>query len=1216
VKTHILGQYNRTIFYTYLAVLALALGASLWILNKNRAETLNDKFLQIKTHEHQVELLLDSGVRAVNSLRQYATKHMSLAEAPRVELLLSYYSHKGIGQGFEITPNVKPEFKDLFEIGMISGTGSLKQRSMKYYSEIDMLFEMNLSFPVAMEMVPDAAWVYYLSASEFSGVYPWPGDDYSFSKDSFNSPAFVSASPEVNPQRKVFWTSAYLDKAGKGLMTTVGVPLYINDEFYGAIAMDITLSTLSKELMRQVNFNGAMLLLDEKQQILAKNRHDGDSSNSGAGLELLRSQLPYELRDYSIERLFEATQGELINGYYVQAVELVNAPFKMMYIEAESELFGESGRQFVISLVSMMLALSILISVVHWLAQQTFIGPASKLMEHLESCAKEPVAPPLGVSAGWQPFFVLISRIFSENKSNTQQLAEDNRQLDIKVAQRTEKLRETTQKREHEYALLRSLIDSIPDVIFYKDIEGNYLGCNKAALTLFAVDEQGFLGRSCRDFLGDELANKLELGDKKVIKTGKTVTMQQALDCKNPSLLWQIQKTPYTGAKGELLGIIGVARDITKEHHAAERLRRSEERYYMAMDAVEEGLWDWKVNSDELHCNPAYFTMLGYQPADVLTSWHGFRKLVHKDDWSQTAAKLTEHLSNPTVPYEHEFRMLSQQGRYEWILARGSVVEYGDDKKPLRMLGTHKNITKRKEFEVKIVDAKQEAEAANRYKSEFLANMSHEIRTPMNGIMGMIQLALQTGLDPKQSDYLNKAHSSANLLLDIINDILDFSKIEAGKLALEQVPFKLEEVLSAVVNVNVLAAQEKQLELILHPPMVPLALLGDPLRINQILTNVVSNAVKFTAQGFVELRCDVVSQSEQRVKLKFSVTDTGVGIDSRKLHRLFKPFSQADGSTTRQYGGSGLGLSISQHLVQMMGGTFEVVSELGEGSCFSFSIELGLESQQVPQPWRLPDNIPEPSILLVEPCERARDSYQYTLTKIGFAVTAVSDVQAAITLFEAPNNYKAVLLDWTRESERDVTQLQVMSSLANNALLILMVGYGDDVMKDPDISAIVKGVLSKPLSPMVLLQQVSQLLEQPSEPKVTKKVASIEFKGQLLLVDDNIINQQVAKGLLESQGYQVDLAVNGQEAVEAALSQSYDAILMDIQMPVMDGLTAAREIRKTYSVTQLPIIAMTAHAMSGDREKSIAAGMNDHITKPLILAEMFETIARCISERS
>ncbi|NRA53724.1 MAG: response regulator [Gammaproteobacteria bacterium] len=1212
MKTHILGQYNRTIFYTYLAVLALALGASLWVLNKNRTETLNDKFLQIKTHEHQVELLLDSGVRAVNSLRQYATKHLSLADAPRLDLLLSYYSYKGIEQGFEITPNVKAEFKDLFEIGMISGTGSLKQRSMKYYSEIDMLFEMNLSFPVALEMVPDAAWVYYLSANEFIGVYPWPGDDYFFSKDSFNSPAFINASPEANPQRGVFWTSAYLDDAGKGLMTTVGVPLYIDDEFYGAIAIDITLSTLSKELMRQVSFNGTMLLLDDKQQILAQNRRDTEPA--GSGLELFQSQLPTELSNYSLERLLQATQGELLNGYYVQAVELVNAPFKMIYFEAESQLFGESGRQFVISLVSMMLALSILISVVHWLAQQTFIGPASKLMEHLESCAKEPIEPPKGISEGWRPFFVLVSRIFSENKSNTLQLAEDNRQLDIKVAQRTEKLRETTEKREREYALLRSLIDSIPDVIFYKDIQGNYLGCNKAALTLFAVDEQGFLGRSCRDFLGDDLADKLELGDKKAIQTGKTVTMQQALDSKNPSLLWQIQKTPYQGIHGELLGIIGVARDITKEHHAAEQLRRSEERYYMAMDAVEEGLWDWKVHSDELHCNPAYFTMLGYQPADVLSSWDGFRKLVHKDDWSLTAAKLNEHLSDPSQPYEHEFRMLSQQGNYEWILARGSVVKYDENNQPLRMLGTHKNITKRKEFEVKIVEAKQEAEAANRYKSEFLANMSHEIRTPMNGIMGMIQLALQTELDLKQADYLNKAHSSANVLLDIINDILDFSKIEAGKLALEQVPFNLEEVLSAVVNVNVLAAQDKQLELILHPPTTPLALLGDPLRLNQILTNVVSNAVKFTAQGFVELRCDVQSQSPQQVKLKFSVTDTGVGIDSSKLHRLFKPFSQADGSTTRQYGGSGLGLSISQHLVQMMGGSFEVVSQLGQGSCFSFTIELALENQQLPQPWRLPEQLREPAILLVEPCERARISYQQTLTEIGFTVTPASSLADAAEQLESGYNYQAILLDWTREQDRNTVQLQTVAKLANKALLILMVGYGDDVMKDPKISSLVKGVLSKPLSPMVMVEQVSQLLDQATVPTVAKKAASVEFKGKLLLVDDNIINQQVAKGLLESQGYQVDLAVNGQEAVEAALNHHYHAVLMDIQMPVMDGLTAAGEIRKTYSLTQLPIIAMTAHAMSGDREKSIDAGMNDHITKPLILTEMFETIARCISE--
>ncbi|NRA82689.1 MAG: response regulator, partial [Gammaproteobacteria bacterium] len=916
--------------------------------------------------------------------------------------------------------------------------------------------------------------------------------------------------------------------------------------------------------------------------------------------------------ELSNERLFATTNGELLNGYYVQTVELVNAPFKLIYFESEDVLFGESWRQFVISLVSIMLALSILISVVHWLANKSFVGPASKLMLHLESCAKEPIAPPSDISAGWRPFFVLISRIFSENKNYTLQLAEDNRQLDIQVAQRTEKLRETTQQRELEYALLRSLIDSIPDIIYYKDTHGNYLGCNKAAIELFGVPEKKLIGLKGHDFLDDDLAQKLHQGDSKVLSARQTVTLQQSLDSNDQTRLWQTQKTPYTTMDGELLGIIGVARDITQEHQAAEKLRRSEERYYLAMDAVEEGLWDWYIDSDALHCNPAYFTMLGYQPSKVLPSWQGFRNLVHPDDWDLVAIKINEHLANPKIAYDHEFRMRTHQGDYEWILARGSVVGFDDHNKPLRMLGTHKNITKRKEFEVKIVEAKQEAEAANRYKSEFLANMSHEIRTPMNGIMGMIQLVQQTGIDHQQADYLNKAQSSANSLLHIINDILDFSKIEAGKLSLESVPFRLEEVLDAVVNVNVLAAQDKQLNLILDAPNAPLMLMGDPLRLNQILTNVVSNAVKFTEQGYVEIHCKLNAEHSKRVTLEFKVTDTGVGIESAKLPKLFKAFSQADGSTTRQYGGSGLGLSISQHLVQMMGGELKVESEFGQGSCFSFTLDFELEHQAQPSVWQLPTTLQQSSVLLIEPAKRACELYQNMLVNIGFSVTARSNLSEALELIDAGEQFQTILLDWTYHKAPD--GLKILADLSRESLIFLLASYGDDVMKEAGVSSLVQGVFSKPLAPVNVMKQVCQFLSPSVTAAPVKKVIKTQSKGLLLLVDDNIINQQVAKGLLESQGYQVDLAANGQEAIDAVAAQHYQVVLMDIQMPVMDGLAATRVIRETYSESQLPIIAMTAHAMTGDREKSIEAGMNDHITKPLVLKEMFETIARCINE--
>jgi len=1208
VKTNILSQYNRTIFYTYFAVLALAIAASSIVLNKNRSDSLNERYAQVKTHEHQVELLLDSGVRAVNSLNQYAMKHLSLAEAPRIELLLSYYyySYNSIDEVFEIIPNVKEELQDQFESSLISGSGNLEKRSNNYYREMDMLFEMNLSFPVAMEMVPDAAWVYYLSKNDFIGIYPWPGDAYGFSASIYESPAYLGAVAENNPSRSVYWTDAYMDKAGKGLMTTVGVPLYMNDKFYGAIAIDITLSSLSKELIPQADFSGHMFLLDKKQQVMAYNTSDNITASEPT--KPLAQYLPPELLSIPSQELIAMTDGELINGYYVQAIGLVNAPFHLIYFEQQADLFADSWRQFVISLVSLMLALSILVSVVHWLANKSFIGPASKLMLYLQDCAKEPQSPPQEISAGWMPFFSLINRTFSENKNYTQQLAEDNRQLDLQVAQRTEKLRETTKQREHEYALLRGLIDSIPDVIFYKDTQGEFLGCNTAAHNLFGLSEEALVGRKSIDFLEPELANYLERHDAKVIKDRQNVTLQQRIMVDGQEQLWETQKTPYTGIDGELLGLIGLARDITKEYQAAENLRYSEERYALAMDAVEEGLWDWHLLSDKLHCNPAYFTMLGYEPKEGLPSWQGFRRLVHKDDWGTVFDKINLHIDQPSEPYEHEFRMLTATGSYEWILARGSVVEYDVEGTPTRMLGTHKNITVRKEFERDIMEAKQDAEMANRYKSEFLANMSHEIRTPMNGVMGMIQLALHTSLDDHQYDYLNKAQNSAKALLHIINDILDFSKIEAGKLELEETPFVLEEMLDAVINVNVIAAQSKGIELLLDAPTEPMTLIGDTLRLSQILTNIVSNAVKFTEQGHVEISCDVVELPKNKVTINFEVTDTGIGIEQSKLPKLFKAFSQADGSTTREFGGSGLGLSISDHLVRMMGGEFNVQTQLNQGSKFSFSLELYRQPQAEAQPWRLPGKMTNSSLLLIESHHRAIDVYQKMLQQIGFAITNAKTVELAMTQQLSP---KVILLDWSEGYQLE--QLRLLTDKHPMSLIFLLVNYGDEVLSDLQIDSLVTGIFSKPLSPHDVVQRIGQYLQDTPEPTV-EIIREVHHAGKLLLVDDNMINQQVAKGLLESQGYEVELAENGQLAVDAVTRHVYQAVLMDIQMPVMDGLTAAREIRKNFSKEQLPIIAMTAHAMAGDKEKSLAAGMNDHITKPLVLKEMFETIARCISE--
>jgi two-component system sensor histidine kinase/response regulator len=740
---------------------------------------------------------------------------------------------------------------------------------------------------------------------------------------------------------------------------------------------------------------------------------------------------------------------------------------------------------------------------------------------------------------------------------------------------------------------------------------GNYFEFLSIPETRRASDRASFLARIHPDDINTVLQPENKI-------TGDSTTYQREyrLVLDNGQVRWINEKGSITrNSLGDATRIIGAMIDVTDLKSAEAALLAAEERLARAIRGTQDGLWEFNTADRSFWFAPRFAQMLGYEPGALRTDFDSFLDLTHPEDRERTEAEIWKHLVSDS-PYDVEFRLRHQSGRYEWVRSRA---QRGFDARgqSAKLAGSIQLITDRKEAEMATLKAVRVAESANRAKSDFVANMSHEIRTPMNGVLGMADLLLDTKLDALQRDYAETIRDSGTSLLTVINDILDFSKVEAGKLELESLHVDLRDTFEDVSRLLSIQAHAKGLELTAQiDARLPHLVMGDAGRIRQILLNLAGNAIKFTANGEVSLEIKVLETGEKGTHVRCEVRDTGIGIPEDRLQSLFAPFTQVDSSTTRRFGGTGLGLSIVRSLVELMGGETGVESVAGAGSLFWFTAHFAPVMDSLPPRHPAPASIKGQRVLVVDDNATNRKVLMGQLLLCGVDPVSAASADEALALMRqasaAGRPYDAALLDHLMPGcdGAALGRIVIQDESIKSTRLILLTSSGQrgDGQLFADIGF--AGYLLKPVTQrdlteclILVLTNTAESWHLRSQPMITRhalRAQRARSGNRILLAEDNLVNQKVAVRLLEKLDYRVDVVADGLAAVAAWQAGAFDLILMDCQMPQMDGYAATREIRKLEaSNPHIPIVALTAHAMKGDEEKCRAAGMDDYLTKPI-----------------
>ncbi|HEY5911096.1 MAG TPA: response regulator [Verrucomicrobiae bacterium] len=790
-------------------------------------------------------------------------------------------------------------------------------------------------------------------------------------------------------------------------------------------------------------------------------------------------------------------------------------------------------------------------------------------------------------------------------------------------------IRDITERERQEQALaaserrLRRILDTCTEGFVWVDKQGVMLEVNPAMCQILGRTRDQVLGRRVYDFTDEENIRIFRENIARRAKGESTAYEASLIRPDGTFVPCRVSGSPLVDEHNVSQGSFGMFTDITEQKRAEHELANRLAFQQALIETIPYPMFVKDAASRFVECNKAYEREFNITSASLKG------KTALELDYLPEAERRRFHQEDTSVIREGSRR--SYELPIQYADGQTHVTLYSvdgfklSDGSPGGLIGLLVDITRQKEIAEELREAKARAEEATQMKSMFLANMSHEIRTPMNAIIGLSHLALKTALNPKQRDYVAKVHNAGTALLAIINDILDFSKIEAGKLDLETTGFKLDEVITSVTTLTAQKAHEKGLEFLAHvAPGIPENLLGDPLRLGQILTNFVNNAVKFTERGEIRLNVELIERTGEKVQLKFSVRDTGIGMSQEQSARLFQPFTQADMSTTRKHGGTGLGLTICRRLVELMGGRIWLESAPGAGSAFYFTVWLGVGSEKG-SGRIIPECLTRLRVLIVDDNPAAREILQEPLSGLVSRVDAVAsgkEAIAAIRAQDATAPYDVVFMDWRMpgiDGLQASRQIKSDETLRWQPAIVLVTAFGREEVREEAERLRLDGFLLKPVTRSMIVDTLVDIFAEPADHSPAGGRADSESAGRLagariLLAEDNDINQQIAVELLEGAGATVKVTNNGREAVEVLATgpqpPPFDVVLMDLQMPEMDGYQATTRLRADLRFRTLPIVAMTAHATIEERQRCLSAGMNDHIAKPIDPAALFETLGR------